>query len=76
MVVLKGDWVLTNGEVGQVELLDYTNDGTGRWHLVRVPSLSFASLRSERTRVKIDPAFHKLLSDVNKESSDGDKTKC
>jgi len=67
MVVLKGDWVITNDEIGQVELLDYMNDGTGRWHLVRVPSLSFASLRSERGMVKVDPVFSKLLTFVNKE---------
>lgn len=67
MAILKGDWVITNDEIGQVELLDYMNDGTGRWHLVRVPSLSFASLRSERGMVKVDPVFSKLLTVVNKE---------
>lgn len=66
-ILKKGDWVLTEGEVGQITLLDYLNDGTGRWHLVKVQSLGFASLRSERGMVKVDPAFHNLLTDVHKE---------
>ena len=70
MAILKGDWVMTNGEVGQVQLLDYINDGTGRWHLVDVPSLSFASLRSERGMVKVDPAFSNLLTAVNNKESE------
>jgi hypothetical protein len=72
MAILKGDWVLTDGEVGQVQLANYIERGMEKgYHLVRVPSLPFASLRSEKGMVKIDPVFIKLLTDVNKESENG-----
>jgi hypothetical protein len=67
MAILKGDWVIVDGEVGQVQLLNF-NSG---YHLVKVPSLSFASLRHEGSMVKVDPVFIKLLTDVNKESENG-----
>lgn len=72
MAILKvGDWVLSDGEVGQITLLDFFSDGTiDRWHLVRVQSQSFAALRREKGMVKVDPAFHNLLTDVHKERGD------
>jgi hypothetical protein len=69
MAILKGDWVITDGEIGQVQMLNFNKGG---WHLVNVPSLSFASLRYEGHMVKIDPAFSNLLTAVNnKESENG-----
>lgn len=66
MAILKGDWVLTDGEIGQVQLLNYVEG----FHLVNVPSLSFASMRSIRGMVKVDPAFSNLLTAVNNKESE------
>jgi len=64
MAILKGDWVITDGEVGQVTMLNY-NKG---YHLVRVPSLPFASLRSEKGMTLLPEGLNPILSDsINKE---------
>lgn len=65
-----GDWVLTDGEIGQITLLDYFKTRTSRWHLVDVPSLGFASLRSESGMSRIEPAVSDILNAVktNKEN--------
>jgi|GEM_PF-6288518 len=60
----KGDWVLTNGEIGQITMIDYINDGTGRWHLVEVSSLPFASLRSESGMSRIKKPVADILTAV------------
>ena len=60
-----GDWVLTNGEIGQITLLDYINDGTGRWHLVAVPNLPYASLRSEKGMTPVAKPVADILTAVN-----------
>lgn len=61
----KGDWVLTDGEIGQITLIDYFTDGTGHWHLVAVPSLSFTSLRSERCMTLVEKPVADILIAVN-----------
>jgi hypothetical protein len=60
----KGNWVLTDGEIGQITLLDYINNGTSRCHLVDVPSLSYASLRSEKGMTLIDKSVADILNAV------------
>lgn len=70
MVVLKrDDWVLTDeGEIGQVEIPDWgKSDGIGDLCLVKFEANVIASVRSRKSLTLIDPAFHKLLTDVNKE---------
>ena len=76
MAILKGDWVIVEGEgVGQVTQTDFTP----KWHLVdlieKQYKKGFAVLRGEHSMTKIDPVFVKLLTDVYKESDD-DKTNC
>jgi hypothetical protein len=70
MAILKvGDYVLVEGEgVGKITLLDFNPD----YHLVWLmdSKSKFAVLRSGRLMTFIDPAFHKLLTDVHKEVSD------
>jgi hypothetical protein len=63
-----GDWVLVDGEVGQVTVADFTK-GT---HLIKFKGKGrrFANATQETRITKIDPAFHKLLTDVYKESDD------
>jgi hypothetical protein len=66
MAILKvGDWVLVDGEVGQVTVADFT----AGVHLIKFKGKgrSFANATQETRVTKIDPAFHKLLTDVNKE---------
>jgi len=70
MVVLKqGDWVVTDeGEVGQVTIPDWgRSDGLSNLCLVKFKANVVASVRSKKTLTFIDPAFHKLLTDVNRE---------
>jgi hypothetical protein len=69
MAILKiGDWVLVDGEVGQVTVTDFT-EGV---HLIKFKGKgrSFANATQDTRITKIDPAFHKLLTDVHKESDD------
>jgi hypothetical protein len=69
MAILKvGDWVLVEGEVGQVTVTDFTKGV----HLIKFKGnrRSFANATQETRITKIDPAFHKLLTDVHKERSD------
>lgn len=67
MAILKiGDWVLVDGEVGQVTVTDFTKGV----HLVKFEGRSFANATQETRITKVDPAFHKLLTDVHKESDD------
>jgi hypothetical protein len=67
MAILKGDWVLVEGEgVGEVILLHFNPD----YHLVQFKGRKFANVTRETRITKIDPAFHKLLTDVHKESDD------
>jgi uncharacterized protein YbgA (DUF1722 family) len=70
MAILKvGDWVLVEGEgVGKITLIDFHP----KYHLVWLldSESKFAVLRSEHLMTFIDPAFHKLLTDVYKESDD------
>jgi len=68
----KGDWVLTDGEIGQITLIDYLNDGTGRWHLVDVPSLSFAALRSESGMSRIDKPVADILRSLHEATQTND----
>jgi hypothetical protein len=74
MAILKvGDWVLTDrGEVGQVTIPDWgaTADKKYGYSLVQFKGQVVASVRMTKTLTFIDPAFHKLLTDVNKESND------
>jgi hypothetical protein len=72
MAILKvGDYVLVaNDWVGIITQLDFNP----KYHLVwRLDNTSpMALLRGEHELTKIDPAFHKLLTDVHKkESNDG-----
>ena len=70
MVVLKqGDWVVTDeGQVGQVTLPDWgSSAGLGSLCLVRFKTNIVASVCSKKSLTLIDPAFHKLLTDVYKE---------
>ena len=70
MVVLKrDDWVLTDeGEIGQVTLPDWgSSDGLGGLCLVKFEANDIASVRMTKSLTLIDPAFHKLLTDVNRE---------
>lgn len=70
MVVLKrDDWVLTDeGEIGQVEIPDWgSSAGLGSLCLVRFKTSIVASVRMTKSLTLIDPAFHKLLTSVNKE---------
>ena len=70
MVVLKeGDWVVSDGgEVGQVLMPDWGNsEGVGKLCLVKFKTSIVASVRMKNTLTLIDPAFHKLLTSVNKE---------
>lgn len=68
-ILKKGDYVMVEGEgVGQITLIGFHP----KVHAVdfldgRMP---MALLRHEDQMVKIDPAFHKLLTDVYKESDD------
>jgi hypothetical protein len=69
MAILKvGDWVLVDGEVGQITVADFTKGV----HLVKFQDERriFANATQETRITKIDPAFHKLLTDVHKESDD------
>jgi hypothetical protein len=69
MAILKvGDWVLVDGKVGQVTVTDFTNGV----HLVKFEgnTRGFANATQNTRITKIDPAFHKLLTDVYKESDD------
>jgi hypothetical protein len=69
MAILKiGDWVLVDGEVGQITVADFT----AGVHLVKFEGKGrrFANATQETRITKIDPAFHKLLTDVHKESDD------
>ena len=69
MAILKGDYVLVEGKVGKVTMLDFNP----QYHLIDLldGSMPMAILRSEKAMVKIDPAFNVLLTDVNKESENG-----
>ncbi len=70
MAILKvGDYVMVEGEgVGQITAIDFHP----KYHLVYLldGSMPMALLRHEKYMTKIDPAFHKLLTDVYKESDD------
>ena len=66
----KSDWVLTNGEIGQITMIDYINDETGRWHLVEVSSLPFASLRSESGMSRIEKPVSDILTAVKLHESE------
>ncbi|WP_396189358.1 hypothetical protein [Flavobacterium sp.] len=73
MAILKGDWVLVEGEgVGQVTVENFHP----KTHLVSLVggSYTFAVCRQEALLTKIDPAFYVLLTDVNKESENGKAT--
>ena len=61
----KGDWVLTDGEIGQITLIDYINNGAARMHLVDVPSLPYASLRSEKGMTLVEKPVADILTAVN-----------
>jgi hypothetical protein len=63
MAILRGDWVLVDGEVGKVIVPDFT----AGVHLVQFKGRSFANATQETRMTKIDPVFHNLLTDVNKE---------
>jgi hypothetical protein len=70
MAILRaGDYVMVEGEgIGQITAVDFHP----HFHLVyfldgRAP---MALLKKDKTMTKIDPAFHKLLTDVYKESDD------
>ena len=73
MAILKvGDYVLVADKwVGVITQLDFHP----KYHLVwRLDNSSPMSLlRNESELTKIDPAFHKLLTDVYKKESDDDK---
>ncbi len=64
-----GDWVVTDkGEVGQVTIPDWgRGDGLGNLCFVKFKANVVASVRMKKTLTFIDPAFHKLLTSVNKE---------
>jgi hypothetical protein len=66
MAILRGDWVLVDGEVGQVVVDDFHKDGSG-WCIVYREGYLLNTLRPPFELTKIDPAFHKLLTDVYKE---------
>jgi len=55
--------VLVDGEVGKVIVPDFT----AGVHLVQFKGRSFANATQETRMTKIDPVFHNLLTDVNKE---------
>jgi hypothetical protein len=66
MAILKvGDYVVVEGVIGRIDLVDFHP----HFHLVRLldGSMPMAVLKSDKSMTKIDPAFHKLLTDVNKE---------
>jgi hypothetical protein len=71
MAVLKvGDWVLIRGEgVGKITLMNFTKS----YHLVDLldGTSNFAVLRNQNNMTLIDPAFTKLLTNINKEKNDG-----
>lgn len=70
MVVLnQGDWVVTDeGEVGVVVMPDWgVGEGLKELCLVKFKDSIISSVRMKNTLTLIDPAFHKLLTDVNKE---------
>ena len=71
MAVLKvGDWVLIKGEgVGKITLMNFTKS----YHLVDLldGTSNFAVLRNQDNMTLIDPAFTKLLTNINKEKNDG-----
>ena len=64
--LFKGDYVLVEGKVGRVTMIDFHP----KTHLIDLldGSMPMAILRSEKDLTKIDPAFYVLLTDVNKES--------
>lgn len=69
MAILKvGDWVLVEDRgIGRVEMVTF-QDG---FSLVRFKASDpMASMVMKRYMTPIDPAFHKLLTDVHKESDD------
>ena len=69
MAILKvGDWVLIkyDNRIGEIVVTSVTE---GR-HLVDLKDNTFARNLGEEYLTKIDPAFHKLLTDVYKESDD------
>jgi hypothetical protein len=70
MAILKAsDYVMVEGEgIGQITSIDFHP----KYHLVYLldNSSPMALLRHEKYMTKIDPAFHKLLTDVYKESDD------
>jgi len=71
MAVLKvGDWVLIKGEgVGKITLMNFTKS----YHLVDLldGTSNFAVLRNQDNMTLIDPAFTKLLTNINEEKNDG-----
>jgi len=69
MAILKvGDYVLVEGKVGRITMLDFTPKCHGIWLLDG--SMPMAIMRQEQYLTPIDPAFHNLLTDVHKEVSD------
>jgi hypothetical protein len=75
MAILKvGDYVLVaDNWVGTITQLDFHPKYHLIWRLDNSSPMSL--LRHEKELTLIDPAFHKLLTDVYKESDD-DKTNC
>jgi hypothetical protein len=73
MAILKvGDYVFVGSEwggwVGVIQQLDFHPQYHLVWKLDN--SSPMALLRNEKSMTLIDPAFHKLLTDVYKESDD------
>jgi hypothetical protein len=70
MAILKvGDYVLVGDKwVGVITQLNFHPKYHLVWQLDN--SSPMALLRNEDNMVKIDPAFHKLLTDVHKENQD------
>lgn len=67
----KGDWVLIDGEISQITLVDYLDPHeTGRWHLVNIPSLSFAALRSEKDMTPVAKPVSDILTAVKQHESE------
>jgi hypothetical protein len=68
MAVLKGDYVLVEGKVGKVTMLDFNP----QYHLIDLldGSMPMAILRSERDITKIDPDLYPLLNSTKENNDD------
>lgn len=68
LVLVEGSWGIEASWAGVIRQLDFHP----KYHLVWPldNNSPMALLRHEKYLTKVDPAFHKLLTDVHKESDD------